>query len=35
LEDIVANRCLALAGQRAIIKSRTSFHWWPKIAVSK
>jgi len=35
LEDIVANRCLALAGQRAIIKSRTSFHWWPKIALPK
>jgi len=35
LEDIVANRCRALADQPAIIKSRTGFHWWPKIAVPK
>ena len=35
LEDIVANRCRALADQPTIIKSRTGFHWWPKIAVPK
>jgi transposase len=35
LENIVANRCRALADQRAIIKSRTGFHWWPKIAAPK
>jgi hypothetical protein len=35
LENIVANRCRALAEQRTIIKSRTSFHWWPKIALPK
>ncbi len=35
LEDIVANRCRALVDQRAIIKSRTGFHWWPKIAAPK
>jgi hypothetical protein len=35
LEDIVANRCRALAEQPTIIKSRTGFHWWPKIAVPK
>ena len=35
LEDIVANRCRALVDQRTIIKSRTGFHWWPKIAAPK
>jgi transposase len=35
LEHIVADRCRALADQRAIIKSRTGFHWWPKIATPK
>lgn len=35
LEDIIAKRCVALADQRATIKSRTGFHWWPKIAAAK
>ncbi len=35
LENIVANRCRDLVNQRAIIKSRTGFHWWPKIASPK
>jgi hypothetical protein len=35
LEDIVTNRCRALADQRAVIKSRTGFNGWPKIAVPK
>ncbi len=35
LENIVATRCVARANERAAIKSRTGFHWWPKIAVPK
>ena len=35
LEDIIAKRCVALADERATIKSRTGFHWWPKIAAPR
>jgi len=31
LEAIVAQQCTALANQRAMLKSRAGFHWWPKI----
>jgi len=30
LESLVDKRCLYLAQQRDTIRSRTSFHWWPK-----
>ena len=30
LQSLVDKRCLYLAQQRDTIRSRTSFHWWPK-----
>ena len=35
LDAVIAARCIALAKERAIIKSRVGFHWWPKIANAK
>ena len=34
LETIVSDRCVQLANDRQILKGRTGFHWWPKIAVA-
>jgi hypothetical protein len=31
LEDIVAKRCVDLAAERAAIKAKTGFRWWPNI----
>lgn len=30
LEEIIADRCIALADAPEQIKTRTNFHWWPK-----
>lgn len=30
LEEIIAKRCVDLAGQPERIRSQTQFHWWPK-----
>lgn len=30
LEEKIAQRCAALAGEGEQIQSRTGFHWWPK-----
>jgi hypothetical protein len=35
LDEIIATRCAALAGEREKIKSQAGFHWWPKIANPK
>jgi transposase len=35
LDDIIGQRCAALANERDTIKSRAGFHWWPKIASPK
>jgi hypothetical protein len=35
LDQIIATRCAALAGERQKIKSQAGFHWWPKIANPK
>ena len=35
LDQIIATRCAALAGERQKIKSQAGFHWWPKIANQK
>jgi transposase len=32
LEAIICKRCACLANDRQILKGRTGFHWWPKIA---
>lgn len=32
LDAVIGDRCAALANERDAIKSRTNFHWWPKIA---
>lgn len=29
LEAVQAERCLALRGQREVIRAHTRFHWWP------
>jgi transposase len=29
LEDAQAERCVALQGQRNLVRSATRFHWWP------
>lgn len=34
LETIVSERCVQLANERQILKGRTGFRWWPKIAVA-
>ena len=31
LKNIIANRCVDLAAERATIKAKKGFHWWPKI----
>jgi hypothetical protein len=35
LDDIIGQRCAALANERDAIKSRAGFHWWIKIANPK
>ena len=30
LEKVVSDRCVALTGQREMIRASTLFHWWPK-----
>ncbi len=35
LDDIIGQRCAALANERDAIKSRAGFHWWPKIIAPK
>ena len=35
LDEIIGERCAALANERDIIKSRAGFHWWPKITTPK
>ena len=35
LDTIIAERCAALAEQADLIRQRTGFHWWPKIANPK
>ena len=35
LDDIIGQRCAALANLRDAIKGRAGFHWWPKIAKPK
>ncbi len=30
LEDAQTERCVALQAHRALIRSNTRFHWWPK-----
>ena len=32
LDTLIGARCIQLANEREIIKGRTGFHWWPKIA---
>ena len=32
LDEIIGRRCVSLAEDRPTLKSRTGFHWWPKIA---
>ncbi len=32
LDEIIGQRCAALANQRDVIKNRAGFHWGPKIA---
>ena len=31
LDEIISRRCVILAEDRSTLKSRTGFHWWPKI----
>ena len=31
LEDALADHCVRLQGQRAVLRSATRFHWWPAI----
>jgi hypothetical protein len=35
LDDIIGQRCAALANERDTIKSRAGFHCWPKIVATK
>ena len=35
LDQIIGERCAALANERDAIKSRAGFHWGPKIAGGK
>jgi hypothetical protein len=30
LEDVQAERCVALQARRDLVRSTTLFHWWPK-----
>ena len=32
LESLIDQRCAVLSEQADLIRSRTSFHWWPKTA---
>jgi hypothetical protein len=30
LEDVQAERCIAMQAQRDLVHSTTCFHWWPR-----